>query len=162
MSEMVFDTATLEDKEELLRLRIAYMKADFGSVSEYEEKCMRDRLPDYYDRRLGKDLIVFTARDNGKIVATAYLLVIEKPASSLLHNGLCGEVLSVFTDDDYRHKGICTRLMRMLVDYAKEHDISRVELMATDDGYPVYKKVGFTDKVQKYKDMRIKFADQAT
>ena len=157
MSEITFDTATLEDKEELLRLRIAYMVADFGSVSEYEEKCMRDKLPGYYDRRLGKDLIVFTARDNGKIVATAYLLIVEMPASSILHNGLSGEVLSVYTEDEYRHRGICTKLMQMLVEYAKDHDLCRVDLMATDEGYPVYKKVGFEDKVQKYKDMRIKF-----
>jgi len=28
--------------------------------------------------------------------------------------------------------------------------------MATDEGYPVYKKVGFEERTQKYIDMRLK------
>ena len=30
-----------------------------------------------------------------------------------------------------------------------------IDLVATDDGYPIYKKLGFEDKNQKYKDMRL-------
>lgn len=33
---IVFDEATKEDIDELIRLRIAYMVDDFGQVSEYE------------------------------------------------------------------------------------------------------------------------------
>ena len=51
--------------------------------------------------------------------------------------------------------GICTKLMSNMIDYAKEHNICRIDLMATDEGYPIYKKLGFGDKVQKYKDMRL-------
>ena len=37
-----------------------------------------------------------------------------------------------------------------------EHQICRIDLIATDEGYSLYKKLGFEDKVQKYKDMRLK------
>lgn len=33
----------------------------------------------------------------------------------------------------------------------------KTDLNTTDQGYPIYKKLGFEDKVQKYTDMRIKF-----
>lgn len=160
MCELNFDTAKKEDIPELIRLRIAYMIDDFGSISEYERQCMEDQLPEYFERRLNKELIAFVARSEGRLVAAAYLLIIEKPANPFLPNGLDSEVLSVFTEKEYRGQGICTRLMENMIEYARENDLCRIELMATDEGYPIYKKVGFEDKGQKYKDMRLKIKQQ--
>ena len=157
MSNVIYDTAGINDISELIRLRIAYMTDDFGSITEYERHCMEEQLPDYFERRLGKELIAFVARAEGRLVAAAYLLIIEKPANPFLPNGLDGEVLSVYTEDEYRGQGICTKLMKNMIEYAKENKLCRIDLMATDEGYPIYKKAGFEDKSQKYKDMRIKF-----
>ena len=159
MSEITFDTAKKEDISELVRLRISYMIDDFGSISENEEKSMREQLPDYFERRLGKELIAFVARAEGRLVAAAYLLIIEKPANPYLPNGLDGEVLSVYTEDAFRGNGICTQLIKNLIDYGREHKLCRIDLNATDQGYPIYKKLGFEDKTQKYTDMRIKFTE---
>ena len=38
MNEIIFDTATKEDIAELVRLRIAYMIDDFGSITDYERE----------------------------------------------------------------------------------------------------------------------------
>lgn len=156
MQSVVFDQANKDDIEELIRLRIAYMIDDFGQISEYEKTCMETQLPDYFKRRLGKDLIVFVARAAGRLVAVAYLLIIEKPANPFLPNGLEGEVLSVYTEEAYRGNGICLQLMKSLIEYGKEQELCRINLMATDEGYPIYKKLGFEDKVQNYTDMRLK------
>ena len=46
----------------------------------------------------------------------------------------------------------------MLIDEAWKRgatEISRIDLKATDEGYPLYKKLGFADKVQNYRDMRL-------
>ena len=156
MSSIVFDMAGIDDIPELVRLRIAYMIDDFGSISEYERRCIEEQLPDYFDRRLGKELIAFVARAEGRLVAAAYLLIIEKPANPFLPNGLDGEVLSVYTENEYRGTGICTQLMKNMIEDARENRLCRIDLMATKEGYPVYKKVGFEDKTQKYLDMRLK------
>lgn len=155
--ELTFDTATSKDIDELVRLRIAYMKDDFGSVSQEEKNGMEKQLPDYFKRKLGTELIVFTARDKEKIVAVAYLHIIEMPANSVLLNGLYGEVLSVYTEHEYRGRGICTRLMQNLVEHGKKIGLGRIDLKATKEGYPIYKKVGFTDVEARYTEMRIKF-----
>ena len=114
-------------------------------------------ISDYFKRKLGTELIVFTARDKEKIVAVAYLHIIEMPANSVLLNGLYGEVLSVYTEHEYRGRGICTRLMQNLVEHGKKIGLGRIDLKATKDGYPIYKKVGFTDVEARYTEMRIKF-----
>ena len=118
---------------------------------------METQLPDYFSRKLGTELIAFVAKDGDKIVSVAYLHIIEMPANSVLLNGLYGEVLSVYTEPDYRGKGICTKLMNDLVEYGKKIGLGRIDLLATDEGYPIYAKVGFKDKEHRYRDMCLKF-----
>lgn len=154
---IVFDTANKDDIEELIRLRIAYMVDDFGSVSKEEKEAMEKQLPDYFNRKLGDELIAFVARDGEKIVAVAYLHIIEMPANSILLNGLYGEVLSVFTEHGYRGQGLCSKLIDNLVKYGRERGLGRVDLSATKEGYPIYKKAGFVDKEHRYTDMRYKY-----
>ena len=148
--------ATKEDINELIRLRLAYMKDDFGSVSDLERKAMETQLPDYFERKLGTELIAFVAKDGDRVVSVAYLHIIEMPANSLLLNGLYGEVLNVYTEPEYRGKGICTKLMNNLVEYGKKAGLGRIDLSATEDGYPIYAKLGFKDKEHRYRDMRYK------
>jgi len=154
---IVFDTANRHDIDELVRLRIAYMVDDFGSVSEEEKSAMEKQLPDYFERKLGTELIAFVARDGEKLVSVAYLHIIEMPANSILLNGLYGEVLSVFTEHEYRGQGLCSKLISNLVEYGRERGLGRVDLCATKEGYPIYKKAGFVDKEHRYTDMRYKY-----
>ena len=152
-----YGETTKEDIDELIRMRIAYMMDDFGSVTDQERKGMETQLPDYFSRKLGTELIAFVAKEEDRIVSVAYLHVIEMPANSILLNGLYGEVLSVYTEPAFRGKGICTKLMNNLVEYGKKIGLGRIDLSATDEGYPIYAKIGFKDKEHRYRDMRYKF-----
>lgn len=153
---IVFDTADKNDINELIRMRIAYMADDFGSVSDIEKESMEKQLPDYFERKLNTELVAFVARDDDRIVSVAYLHIIEMPANSILLNGLYGEVLSVYTMPEYRGKGLCSTLMKNLVDRARDRGLGRIDLSATKEGYPIYKKLGFEDKEHRYTDMRYK------
>ena len=42
-----------------------------------------------------------------------------------------------------------------MLEDAKAGGVSIIELKATEDGYPLYKSVGFEDVVAKYHDMKI-------
>ncbi len=99
---IIYYEATKEDIDELIRMRIAYMMDDFGSVTDEERKGMETQFPDYFSRKLGTELIAFAAKDGERIVSVAYLHIIEMPANSVLLNGLYGEVLSVYTEPNYR------------------------------------------------------------
>ena len=45
--------------------------------------------------------------------------------------------------------------MKEMIAYAKEKQLCRIDLKATEDGYVLYKKLGFEERTQKYKDMRL-------
>ena len=154
---IVYSEATREDINELIRMRIEYMIDDLGSVTDEERKGMEAQLPDYFNRKLGTELIAFVAKEGDRIVSVAYLHIIEMPANSILLNGLYADVLSVYTEPAYRGQGICTQLMKNLVEYGKRRGLGRIDLSATDAGYPIYAKVGFKDKEHRYRDMRYKF-----
>lgn len=154
---ITYDKATSEDIDELIKLRIAYMIDDFGSVTDQEKKSLETQLTDYFARKLGTELIAFVARDEDRIVSVAYLHIIEMPANLLLLNGMYGEVLSVYTEPDYRGKGLCTKLMTNLVEYGKGIGLGRIDLSATAEGYPIYARIGFKDKELRYRDMCLKF-----
>ena len=93
--EIIYDIANLNDIPEL---------DDFGSITDEERAGMEKQLPGYFERELGKKLIAFVARAEGRLVAAAYLLIIEKPANPFFLNGLDSEVLSVYTEEGYRRR----------------------------------------------------------
>ena len=75
---IVFGQADLSDIDELIRMRIAYMIDDFGSISDEEREGMEKQLPDYFARKLGTELIAFVAKDGNRIVSVAYLHIIVR------------------------------------------------------------------------------------
>ena len=70
---ITFAEAAKTDIDELIRLRIKYMIDDFGSVSDYEKECMEKQLPDYFNRKLGDELVAFVAKDGERIVSQKVL-----------------------------------------------------------------------------------------
>lgn len=152
---MIFDKATKKDIGKLTELRISYLQEDLGVVSNKNLELMQATLPSYYEKHLNKDLIVYVARDEMDIVSCAFLLIVEKPMSPSFITGKTGTVLNVYTKSEYRKRGYAKKLITMMLKYAKVEGVSVIELKATEDGYSLYKLVGFEDVVAKYHNMKI-------
>lgn len=154
---MKFDKATIEDIGVLTDLRIAYLNEDLGVISNENLELMQASLPSYYEKHLNKDLMAYVARDEMDIVSCAFLLIVEKPMSPSFITGKTGTVLNVYTKPDYRKKGYAKKLITTMLEDAKAEaeGLSIIELKATEDGYSLYKSVGFEDVVDKYHNMKI-------
>lgn len=155
--EITYREATNADISELIRLRMAYIEADFGKQDPAVVRRLLDQLPGCFERNLGKDLFAFIALDGTRAVASVFLKIAEMPANPSLPGGLYGEVLNVYTDPDYRGNGICTQLLRMMIDHGKRIGLGRIDLSATNEGYPIYNKVGFREKESHYTEMRYEY-----
>lgn len=148
--KMCFDLTSvgLECAEELIELRMAYLAADFGELSPKDEASIRAALPSYFERHLGRDLTAFVARaEDGRIASVALLLVGEKPANPRFVNGRIGTVFNVYTVPEFRRRGLASQVMGKLVAFAREQALDLVELNATDEGYPLYRSLGFADAI---------------
>lgn len=153
---MVIDKASDKEVDELVELRLAYLQEDLGEISESDLQSLKEALPQYFRKHLNQDLFVYIAGEEKEIIACAFLLVVEKPMSPMFITGKTGTVLNVYTKPKYRKRGYAKQLMKALLEDAKVNELSVIELKATDDGYHLYKSVGFEDVVSKYHNMRFK------
>ena len=144
------------DIDTLVELRIGYLREDHGCLDDEETEVIAEKLPEYFRAHLNKDLYCYVAREEGRIVSCAFLLIIEKPMSPAFINGRTGTVLNVYTLPAYRHKGHAGKLIRELLADAVKLDLCTVELKATDAGYALYRSAGFEDDVSKYRLMKWK------
>ena len=150
---MLFEKAVNQDIEQLTKLRLAYLTEDYGNLNKEELAIIERDLPDYFNKNLNKSIFAYIGRNEKEIVACALLLVIEKPMSPAFINGKTGTVLNVYTKPNCRHNGYAKKLISMLLDDAANMELSVVELKATEDGYSLYKSIGFNDVVSKYHQM---------
>ncbi len=151
---MEFTRATMEDIEQLVEMRIAYLKEDQKDMTEDQIEAIRIQLPEYFKNHLENDISAFIVKNNQVILSTALLLMIHKPSNPNFITGKIGEVLNVYTRPEYRHQGMARQVMLNLLDYAKEQGLDYVELSATEDGYPLYKGLGFQDVQSNYHPMK--------
>lgn len=139
---------TKEDIPELIELRMAYLAADFGELSPEDERAIRASLPGYFERHLGEDLFAFAmAEGDGPIASIALMLVSEKPANPRFVHGNIGTVFNVYTTPEHRRRGLASKVMSALVADARARGLDLVELNATDEGYPLYRSLGFEDAI---------------
>lgn len=154
--KMNVEKAGIDDIDALVSMRLDYLREDNQSLNDADVMEIRRNLPDYYKSHMNKDLFVFVVREEQVIVSCAFLLVIEKPMSPAFINGRTGTVLNVYTCPASRRRGYAKMIMEALLAEAEELQLSSVDLKSTDDGYHLYRSVGFTDDRSKYHLMKWK------
>lgn len=153
--ETLFGRATVADVDALVRLRLAYLSEDFGELSEEQRAPLPAEIASYLEAHLGSDLQVFVARDADEgIVCCAWLLLVEKPPSPRFPHGRTGTLFNVYTVASHRRQGLASQVMGMLIDEASAHKLDLLELNATEDGYPLYRSLGFRNAHERHRAMR--------
>ena len=69
-------------------------------------------------------------------------------------SGKTGMVLNVYTKPDHRGKGYAHSIMETMILEARALNLASIELKSTEDGYALYKSVGFEDDRSKYHSMK--------
>ena len=71
--------------------------------------------------------------------------------SALFLNGKKAYITSVYTDEDYRCKGIQNVLMQMILDFLEKSECKKIELDAVNPhAIKLYEKFGFKKDDKKY------------
>ncbi|MCL2408532.1 MAG: GNAT family N-acetyltransferase [Oscillospiraceae bacterium] len=148
--------ATIVDMDLLIKLRSDFLLSDVEGYSVQEVEVIREKNRSYFEKWIPSgNLLVFVAEDNDETCSTAFLSIVERPPRNADTSNLVGTVYNVYTYPQYRRKGIATKVMAALLDEAKVLGVASVDLLATDDGKPLYEKLGF--QIPNYTTMRIKF-----
>ena len=97
--------------------------------------------------------VSWLALDGENIVGTSGMSFIEKPPYFGCPSGKIGLLSSMFTNPDYRRKGIAKELLSRVVNDAREYGCGTVQITASDMGVKLYTDFGFVhnDNFMQYK-----------
>jgi GNAT superfamily N-acetyltransferase len=146
MKDLEIRLGTIDDLDELVRLRVLMQ----GEVNVFEMNDVTDeyvaKVRNYFESALQtKKYLSAVAVVDGRVVGTAGVCFYEKPPAIYGGSGIVGYVTNVYTEVEFRRKGIGEKMMAALVDLAKEVKADKLHLGATDDGISIYKSVGFQE-----------------
>ncbi|KKK38241.1 GCN5 family acetyltransferase [Mesobacillus campisalis] len=139
---MNYRRADLNDIEKLVELRKIQL-VDEGlepniDIDKELSVFFRDKLSE------GR-LIQWLAEDEREIVACGAVIFYDFPPSYTNKTGKKAYIANMYTNQNYRGRGLATNLLSKLVEEVKLSGISRIWLGASEMGRPVYKKFGFKE-----------------
>lgn len=146
--------AVASDIPQLVQMRLAYLTEDHGGLLREHRERLEQDLPMYFYKNLNHSLLAYVAEDNGDVVTTVLMVIIEKPGNPHFLSGKTGLLLNVYTKPDYRRQGLAGSLINMAIEDAKKLELAHIELSATPSGYPLYKQLGFVEEQPHYTSMK--------
>ena len=134
--------ATLEDVGPLVELRQAFLAEVSGaSVSD---PVLGQSLVEYFSRTIpSEEFIGFLAVADAAVVATSGLVFHRHPPSNRNPTGREAYIMNMHTDPAWRRRGIASRLLQMLIDYARQNDCAKISMHALPKGRSIYVNAGF-------------------
>jgi GNAT superfamily N-acetyltransferase len=144
-----------EDLNLFIKLRLDFIYEFHKDVDENEKCKLETALKNYFEKHIdSNDFIGVICEYDDKVISAAYLIIDEWPPNRKFINGKIGTLLNVFTYLEYRKNGFETSVLKRIIEEAKKQNVSIIDLLATDDGESVYKKLGFIETEDK--SMRLK------
>lgn len=152
--ELIYKKADINDIEDLIDLKIKQNAICYrdGLILQ-NEKIARENIKKVLLQQLNETIYFFIAIDksNNRTVASNGVVVHQMVPSALFLNGKKAYITSVYTDEDYRCKGIQKVLMQMSLDFLKEIECKKIELDAVNPhAIKLYEKFGFKKDNEKY------------
>ena len=135
---------TVDDLDAFIDLRIKQLREE-GAIEDFD---LVPALKDYYHRHL-KDgtfvswLAVDKEAGGEKIIGTSGMSFVEKPPYFACPSGRIGLFSSMYTNPDYRRKGIARELLNRVVEEARAYGCGAVQITASDMGVKLYSAYGF-------------------
>ena len=128
------------DLDVFIRMRIKQLREE-GAEEDID---LVPALRDYYERHLADGTFVsWLALDGDRIIGTSGMSFVEKPPYFGCPNGRIGLLSSMFTDPDYRRRGIAKELLSRVIREAENYGCGTVQITASDMGVLLYTDFGF-------------------
>lgn len=145
--------ATVADANTIARHR-ASMFLDMGDIPPELFESFRAKSRDKIQRVLesGEYIGWLASPENeDKIVAGAGVQlreVMPHPSTgpngeATIASGRHAIILNVFTEPEWRRRGLGALLMKRIIDWAREQKLDRLVLHAAEDARPLYERLGF-------------------
>ncbi len=135
--------ATNDDIELLMSSRLEMLKVVNNLSDDYE---FSEELITYskeYFEKGNQTTILAIDEEIDSVIGCVTLCYMEMMPTFSHPTGKRAHLMNVYTNADYRRKGIAMKMMEMLIAAAKDRGVTEISLDATESGRPLYEKCGF-------------------
>lgn len=137
---IAYQKLTKKELDTFIQMRIRQLREE-GATEDID---LVPALQDYYNRHMSDGTFVsWLAMDGDRIVGTSGMSFVEKSPYFGCPSGKMGLLSSMFTDPEYRRKGIAKELLSRVVEEARVYGCGTVQITASDMGVLLYTDFGF-------------------
>lgn len=142
--EIIYSRATLDDLPTLINLRLIFASEFSGQQTAEAIQEFKNNNRKYFQRSIqDNSFIAYLARHNNEIAGVGGMVLREQPGNFKNPTGKVGYIFNMYTFPQFRKRGICSDLLKLLLEQAGRMGIVAFELHASEQGVSVYKKNGF-------------------
>lgn len=149
MLEITYHRASLTDVQTLVDYRIEFLLCLMGPQTTDAITELKRNLYNYFNETLlNNNYISYIAKHGNEIVGIGGMALRVQPGSIKNPTGKFGYLLGMYTIPLYRRKGICSKILDLLIAEGKNSGVTAFELHATKDGEYVYTQHGFEPHIE--------------
>ena len=138
--EIEYRKLSKKELDAFIEMRINQLREE-GAKEDID---LKPALLDYYKRHMKDGTFVsWIAVDDGRIIGTSGMSFEEKPPYFGCPSGKIGLLSSMFTNPNYRRKGIAKELLSRVINEAKQYGCGTIQITASDMGVKLYTDFGF-------------------
>lgn len=141
---LTYRKATKDDLDILTETRVKVLRAANNLSGEADMSEVKEQSYHYYKSAFDTDKhVAFLIFDGEVFVGAGGVSFFRVMPTCCNPTGKKAYIMNMYTNPDYRRKGIAFKTLNMLVDEAKSRGITDISLEATQMGHPLYEKFGF-------------------
>ena len=138
-----YKIATQDDMDQMMSSRLEMLKVvnDLDYTYEYSDEMIENSRKYFEDG----DQTTVLALDGYRVIGCASMSYITVMPTFSHPTGKRAHLMNVYTMKEWQRRGIAREMVSMLMDDAKNRGVTEVSLDATEEGRPLYYKLGFKD-----------------
>lgn len=142
--DLLYKRATSEDIDILTTTRIQVLRAANRLSEDTDMSEVKKQSYNYYQKALSDGThIAYLVFDKDRFVGAGGVSFFQVMPTYHNPSGNKAYIMNMYTDPEYRRRGIAYKMLDMLIRDTKSRGITAISLEATDMGRPLYEKYGF-------------------
>ncbi len=138
--------AAADDMELMMSSRLEMLKAvnNLDFAYEYSDETV-ESIRRYFEKG---DHTTVLAMDGERVIGCATICYIYLMPTFSHTTGKRAHLMNVYTMKEWQRQGIAAKMVSMLTDEAWKRGVTEISLDATEEGRPLYKKLGFAESTE--------------
>ena len=143
---VTYKIAASDDLEQMMSSRFEMLRVVNGldPAYEYSDEIVESSM-EYFKNG---DHTTVLAMDGKRVIGCATICYIYIMPTFSHPTGKRAHLMNVYTMKEWQRHGIAKKMVSMLMEKAWQRGVTEISLDATEEGRPLYKKLGFVDSTE--------------